>query len=389
MKDISKLKRFHFVFLVVIFAIIKANFVNAYFYNITYSCKDNICIKGDTVTWNVVISNDGKSEVEYVAIEFLDVANNSVFASLKIPYYPLSDKRGNLIVVKPNEKVTINLTDRLPKANFGQFLVYYSCFTATITDSYIIARDNIYEIRQCYNQNETMLVFECVSNDKCKNDEFCSFNKCLKLKCKDCQYIKDHKCINYECCSSEQCKFDEACKNDTCQKLNCAFSEYTYNHTCSPLNCAFDEFITNKTCKKLNCSYGEFAFNSTCKELNCNENEFVQNHTCKLLECKENEYAKNHACNTLECLYNETIFNHTCKPLNCYFFQDTADHSCINNKQIMFKLSLEIIAIIALITFFIIDFRKYEKKHNENLSSADKNINKKLQDKNMFDKTNK
>ena len=374
----NKLRRFCLVFLIIVFTTINLELVKAYFYNISYTCKDNACIEGDKALWYVTISNKGVSEVEYIAIELLNVMNNTAFTSLNIPFYPVSDNRGNLIVVKSNEQVTVNLTGRLPKANYGDLLIYYPCFATTITDSYIIARENRYESRQCYKQNESMQILQCVSNNNCNINEFCSFNKCLKLKCKNCQFIKEHACVDYECCGSEQCKFDELCKNNTCQKLNCEFNEYILNNTCNILNCAFDEFIFNKTCNKLNCSYDESVFNSTCKKLNCSGNEFIQNRTCKLLECKKNEYAKNHVCNPLECLYNESIVNHACKPLNCYFFQDNANHSCINNKSTIFKSLMEIIVIFFIILFFILDFRKYEKKHHVEQENSEINTNKKL-----------
>lgn len=355
----------HSAFLIVItlfISILNILSVNAYFYNIAYTCKDNICVEGDTAIWHVTISNEGKSKVEYTAIEFFDAKNNSQFGYLKIPFEPLSEERGNLIVVGINEKVAINLTGKLPKPNYGQSLVYYPCFTTAITDSYIISRYNVHESRHCYNKNESMLIFQCASNNHCSENEYCTFNKCVKLNCKNCQYIKEHKCTDYECCSSEQCKFNEMCMNNTCKKLDCNFNEYIANHTCQSFNCTNDETIVHETCIKLNCGYDEFALNHTCKKLNCSFNEVISNHTCELLECKENEYAKNHTCNPLKCSYNETILNHGCKALNCYFFQETVNHSCINNVSVFFKSIMEFIVIIVIIIFVIVDFKKVWKK---------------------------
>ena len=353
----NKLKIIFFVFFVIL-VLINSYGVLGYLYNITSVCKDNVCIEGKKAVWDVVISNNGKSTVEYISIELLDSINNTKFASLEIPFNPQSDKRGDLIVVHPYEKISVNITGVLPKANYGQELLYYPCFTTTITDTYLIARDSKYEVKQCYKTNETMQVFKCVSSNNCNENEYCSFNKCLKISCKSCQYIKDHICMNYECCGNLECKQNAFCKNNTCESLNCNFNQYLENHSCKTLNCAMDEIIFNKTCKKLECNIDESSFNHTCRRLNCSESNFIQNRTCKILECKQNEYAKNHVCNKLNCLNNETIFNHECKALNCYFFQYQLNHFCFNDKSIIFKLSLEIIAIIAIVSFFIIDFKK-------------------------------
>jgi hypothetical protein len=348
------------ILLIFLFSI---NSVNAYFYNITYNCKDDICIEGETAEWLVTVYNRGKHIIEFTAVELLDSVNHSLIAQLKIPYYPLTSERGDVIVVKQNQKVTINLSGKIPMANYQQNLIYYPCFTNTMTDSYIIAKYKKYEERHCYIENETMPVIQCISNEDCDDGEYCNFNKCLKLDCGECQYIKNHQCMDYECCSSKQCGFDEACRNNVCKKLNCSENEFIGNHTCRVLNCGFDEYIVNKTCKKLNCSYDEFVFNHTCKKLNCSYDEFIEDHKCKALNCKENEYAENHTCRELKCLYNETILNHACVPLKCSFFQDIKNHACVNNKSIIFKSIFELIVIIVIITFLILDTREYKAHH--------------------------
>ncbi len=351
-----------------LFSAATSKITNAYFYNITYNCLYDTCISGQNATWHVTLLNAGTQEIEFIRIGLFDSINKSLFAFLDIPFYPNSDKRGNLITVGANKKVLVNITGKLPKASYGNnLLIYYPCFTATITDSYIIAQENKYETTHCYYVNETMLVYECISNDNCRKEEFCNFNSCVKLNCKNCQYIQDHRCRDYECCSSGQCEFNETCLNNTCQNLACNFDEYIYNNSCNALSCAFDEFIFNKTCIKINCDLNEFAFNHTCRELNCSDSEYFANHTCKMMDCKQEEYAKNHACIKLNCLNNESIFNHTCKPLNCSFFQDITNHSCISNKKVIFKLSLEIAAIIMIVLFFVIDFKKFEKKRHDEL----------------------
>src|SRR3989344_8247672 len=99
-----------------------------YFYNITAICNDNVCVRGEEAIWNIVIRNDGTSEVEYISIELLDSLNSNMFASLNRTFYPLSDYRGDPIVVRSNQKVTVNISAPIPRANFGNELVYYPCF---------------------------------------------------------------------------------------------------------------------------------------------------------------------------------------------------------------------------------------------------------------------
>jgi hypothetical protein len=374
------IKTLYIVFLITVFFILNVEWVNAnlYYniYNITYKCKDNICIEGQRAEWLVTIYNQGSKVVEYTTIELLDAINDSVIAKLRLPFYPQSSDRGNLIVVKQNEKVIVNLSGKLSGANYQQNLFYYPCFTTTVTDGYIIARYGKYESRHCYKENLTMPVIQCISDENCNNNEFCSSNACINLNCNSCQYIKNHACFDYECCSSEQCNFNEVCKNNACEKLNCKFDEYIENRTCKALNCNFDEYVVNQTCKKLDCSYDEFVFNNTCKKLDCKENEFIEEHKCKSLNCKENEYAEDHVCKELKCLYNETVFNHTCAPLNCYFFQDIKNHACVNNKSVIFKLILELAIIMAIIVFLILDIRKYEIRHKNLEDKKNKKIYK-------------
>ena len=286
-------KGVYIAILAAIFLVLSIRGVNAdllyNIYNITYNCKDDICIEGQTAEWLIAIYNKGSKVVEYTTIELLNSFNNGVIAELKIPFFPLSSYRGDVIVVKQNEKVTINLTGKLPKANYQQDLFYYPCFTTTITDSYIIARYGKYESRYCYKENLSMPITQCISDKHCGDNEFCRFNSCINLKCGKCQYIENHACADYECCDSEQCDFNEICKNNICEKLNCNVNEYIENRTCKVLNCGFDEYIVNKTCRKLNCSYDEYIFNNTCNKLDCAESEYIGEHECKPLNCKGNE----------------------------------------------------------------------------------------------------
>ena len=337
----------------------------AYFYNITYDCKDGICVEGKFAKWHVVIANNGKQDVEYIAIELISYNNQTPFASMSLPFYPLNSDRGNPILVRPGGRITLNITGILPKANLFHTLVYNPCFTTTITDSYIIARDNLYESRFCYSQNETMPLVGCASDIHCEKDEFCRFSKCNKLNCNSCQHLENHACVNYQCCTSDQCVFDELCKDNSCQKLNCSFSQYFLNHTCNFLNCSAGESYSDRKCSMLNCSFDEQPSNHSCKKLNCGNFEFINENKCKPLKCKESEHPKNHTCYPLKCLSGEGFLNHSCKPLNCHFFQDIVNHSCKNNWSRIIKLSLESVAVMAIASFLIIDFKKYRSKHRQ------------------------
>ena len=116
------------MYLHTVFFILNVEWVNAnlYYnlYNISYKCKDNICIEGQRAEWLVTIYNPGNRVVEYTTIELLDAVNDSIIAELKIPFFPLSSDRGDIIVVKQNSKVTINLSGKIPGANYQQNLFY-------------------------------------------------------------------------------------------------------------------------------------------------------------------------------------------------------------------------------------------------------------------------
>ena len=324
-------KRLCILFFALLLLAINIQWADAYFYNITYSCKDNTCIEGQQAQWQVTIYNFGSRVIEYTAIELIDSFNANSIAELRRQYNPQSSNRGDLIVVQQNRKATINLTGTIPGANYQNNLVYHPCFTNTVTDSYLIGRYGEYESRHCYEESLTMPVVQCISDENCNINEICSFNACLRLDCGKCKYIINHACFDYECCSSEQCGLNEACKNNACEKLNCKFKEYIENRTCKALNCNFDEHIVNQTCRKLDCGYDEFVFNNTCKKLDCGKNEFIKGHECR--PCKADEFAVNYTCAPLRCLYNEASANHTCIPLGCGFFQKVENHACVNDKS--------------------------------------------------------
>ena len=318
-------------------------------YSITYSCEKNQCIEGKFAEWNISINNNGPNKIEIVSIELRDSINNSLIALFNTTYRPLSDKRGNLFVIPQNQQKIKMISAELPGANNYTNLVYYACFTNTINEPEY-TKKKVYSLRFCYDEkNEVMPVLECVLNSSCPYNKYCRSNKCIDFKCKDCQYKSNHKCVNYECCGNDSCKIDELCTNNNCAKLNCGEDEYSFNHSCRPFNCAYNEFLINNSCKTLNCSEDEFVFNRSCVKLNCSEDEFVFNRSCV----------------NLKCMFNETAVNHSCKPLNCYFFQKKVNHQCANDKQLIFKLSIELVVILVIIALLIMDVRRYESKVKE------------------------
>lgn len=354
------------LFLILIFLALDFEFGNAYFYNITHKCKDDICIEGQTAEWTAIIHNKGRRKEEYIAIELVNLFNGSVIAELRKTFNPQNSYRGDLIVIDPTKKAEVNFSGVIPIANYPQKLIYYPCFTKTVTDAYALGKYEKYEERHCYKENLTMQVVQCISNENCQDDEICTFNACTKFKCGKCAYVKNHECLSYACCSPEQCGFDEVCKANQCEKLDCKPDEFIDNRTCKALNCAFDEHIINRTCMKLNCSADEAIINQTCIRIECAENEFIQDNKCALLDCKETEYAINHTCKGLICEYNQTFLDHSCTDLDCNFFQEIKNHACAANKPLIFKLSFEIAALMAIVTFLILDVRKYEAGHRNN-----------------------
>ncbi|HLC49887.1 MAG TPA: hypothetical protein VJI97_00495 [Candidatus Nanoarchaeia archaeon] len=350
---------------------IASGLANAYFYSVGHTCNDDICIEKDEIEWFVNLTNDGNHYLEFVGVDFIDVLNQKEFASYRLPFDPYLDKR-DVVVLRPNGMINISFKTKLPKANFKQALVYKPCFIITITDSYTIARDNVYETKKCFEDNESIELIQCTDNSYCREDESCVDRDCIGLKCGSCQYFKNHECLNYQCCGNEQCALNEACTNNTCMKIDCNYDEYMDNRTCKPLNCRPDEYIENEKCKKLMCDFDDYIVNRTCRKLECSEDEFIFNNTCRDLDCSQKEFAGMHSCNPLECVWNETFFNHSCMPLDCRFFQKIEDNNCANNYPVILKLLMELTAVAIIIMFLTMDFKKYRQKHKKEETEKDK-----------------
>ena len=356
------------VFTILVFFVLAATFVNAYYYRIEASCQDNICVQNKMANFSILVSNDGIAPVEFIGFELYETLNNTLITSLRKNFDPFSDKRGDTIVIYAGYKAKINLTGKLPKASYDDTLIYYPCFTTALNDPYTNARDNNYELKKCFNSNESLMVVECVNNNDCAKEAFCKSFKCKPLKCAECQYISNHTCRNYKCCNNDQCASNSMCLNNTCMKLDCTSSQYYFDHACQDLNCSGEEYIFERNCRKLNCNSNEAFINHTCMRLNCSTDEDVDNHTCSKIECSFNEFAENHTCNPLRCEYNETISSHACKPLDCYFFQYISSNSCITDRKLIKKLLIEAAVVVAIVLFLAIDFRKYFRSHNEKIS---------------------
>ncbi len=57
---------------------------------------------------------------------------------------------------------------------------------------------------------------ECITDNDCKQNEYCNqYHYCINVECK-CGVIKQHKCIAYECCSNADCEQGMHCYNHKC-----------------------------------------------------------------------------------------------------------------------------------------------------------------------------
>ncbi|MCK5282024.1 MAG: hypothetical protein KAK00_01315 [Nanoarchaeota archaeon] len=360
--NLKKHIRFLAIILLILLSFLLLNIVTvkADFYELIYKCENNQCVEGDIAEWNIKINNEGDSKIEVKTIEIRDSINNSIIAIFDTDYYPLMDYRGDLFVIQAKQERTKTIRAEIPKANNGTSLIYHLCFTNAVNEPYL-SRDEIYTVEHCYSdRNEIMPILKCASNSSCNNDEYCLDNECVKLECGYCQYISFHRCANFECCDSNKCEEDEACKKRRCIKLDCMENEYLSEHICIPLNCSSNEFIFNHSCVGINCGEDEFILNRSCVRLNCSEDEFILNRSCVRLNCSEDEFILNRSCVRLNCMFNETAISHKCQALKCYFFQKIANNRCINNKPLIFKLSIEFIIVSTIIAILIIDIKRYK-----------------------------
>ena len=301
------------------------------FFEISHECQEENCISGQDINWSVSFENLGQKELKVIGIELIDGINQGQIASLIFDYDPSKSDKLECITVFPGKKETIYIKSKIPMPNLKNQLIYMPCITTalpTTTAQYI----DSYTDRVCY-PNESITVFECLTDNHCKINELCQNKKCKQISCNDCQYILNKKCINYQCCSPDACNLDESC----------------INHKCAVLTCLPEERILNHSCVKLECSYDEHIINHSCVKLECNDYEGYANNSCIKIECSYDEHAKNHSC----------------AKLDCGFFEKIAVNKCIMDKQFIYKFAIELIITISIIYMFILDIRKYKSEHKK------------------------
>ena len=334
----------------------------AYYYTIYPQCSSNPCISGQPMNWTVEIFNDGKRKIEYVTMEIVDGKTQDVLANWEVEFNPLSSERGDVIPILPGHKINVTMPSLTPKQHLNNRFSYYPCFTITILDTLTLAKYGEYENRHCFIENESMYVLDCIYNEHCKASEHCGGNRCLTLRCQDCQYIANHSCVNYECCADDQCTYNSQCVNRSCTPIQCTQTQYLFNRTCMDIQCEQSEILVNRTCIPLNCSAHEGFVNHSCQPLSCADNQHIVDHRCVPLDCLESEYPSNHSCMQLSCREDQGFRDHSCYDLDCYPFQNIDNHTCINNTALILKLSAEIIILILIILFIILDVVKYRNR---------------------------
>lgn len=358
----GKKRTLHIAVLCALMLMLSSTQIMAYFYTIYPECSTVPCITNQPMNWTLEIFNDGMHKLEYTSVEIADSTTDQVVAIWSIDFQPLSSNRGEVIPVSPTRKVNITVFSPVPKQHYNSRFYYYPCFTHVISDSQTLAKYGEYTNRHCYKENDSIFVLGCTANSHCKADEICGGNLCKPLTCGPCQYIKDHTCVSYGCCMDDDCAYDYQCANHTCTPVLCFETQYLFNRTCVDIQCEESEFIFNNSCSPLECADDEGYANHTCQKLECADDEFILGHRCSPLDCAEDEYAKNHLCNPLECSPEQGYTNHQCYDLECYAFQTIDNHQCKNNGRLILKLSVEVLIVILIIAFIVLDIYKYRHR---------------------------
>jgi len=304
------------------------------FFEISPECQEENCISGQNINWNIKFENIGQKEIKVIGIELIESINQSEIASLIFEYDPSKSDKLECLTVFPGKKETIHIKSKIPLPNLKNQLIYMPCITTVIPTTAAQYVDS-YTDRVCY-PNESITVFECLTDKHCKINELCQNKKCKQIICEDCQYILNKKCINYQCCSSDACNLDESC----------------INHKCIILNCSPEEIILNNSCAKLECDY----------------DEYIVNHICVKLECEDHEGYANHSCANLECSYDEHIINHSCAKLECGFFEKIDINKCIIDRQFTAKVAIELIITISIIYLLVLDIKKRKSRYKKYFS---------------------
>ena len=334
------------------------------FFEISHECQEENCISGQDINWSVSFENKGSGYLWIEGVELIDSINLEDVANFHFGYNPYnSDKTKLYLNVVSSQKKTLNIQAKIPTPNIKNSLIYTPCiiFALNAKDEYYVGN---YTSVNCY-PNESITVFECLTDNHCKINELCQNKKCKQISCDDCQYILNKKCISYQCCSSDACNLDESCTNNKCTALTCLPEERILNHSCIKMECNYDEQIVNHSCVKLGCNYDEYAKNHSCLKLNCSYDEHISNNLCVKLECNDYEGYINHSCVKLECNDYEGYINHSCAKLDCGFFEKININKCVIDKQFIYKFAIELIITISIIYLFMLDIKKYKSEHKK------------------------
>lgn len=258
----EKPNKLFFIFIMVFFTsdiLLQVSADSPWSYDIVPQCKENICIEGDPVDFEIYLhfdpdiflnnlqsqSSSNRSISEYIRnveliysqIEIRDQQYNTLILKEKI------DKKLN----NQNTRVKFILYSTLPPPTQGNNLYYKPCFTRNIE----------YEELKCVAYN---YFFECLRYDWVKesNELYnCGIDP-LTLKVYPLSEIK--------CRKDGSCKFDEICSLDyKCRKFDCQSNQTYGDHTCKDLVCEENQVPLEHNCVNLNCKFLQKAKNHTCK----------------------------------------------------------------------------------------------------------------------------
>ena len=329
------------------------------FYNISYKCKDNVCIENETIMWDIRFVNLGQEVLEITSLRLMDHQSLE-----ELLFYNKS-----VIKVDPEMRGELQINTTAFILAEERLIKFFPCFTIRVPyDAWdkldeIVSTDYYVKrvLEYCYNESYNISVMECRDNSYCDEDEECKENLCSKLECGECQHIVEHRCVDWQCCKAEDCPENQTCVEHFCRKLFCKPDEIIENHSCR--SCNYDEFLEDGKCKKLRCKDDEVAANHSCKKLICRDNEIAANHSCKKLKCGGDEVAKNHKCVKLSCAEDEVAKNHKCVKLECMFFQEVRNHKCYTDKMLVLSIIMEAVAWFIIFTVIGLILKKYHKKH--------------------------
>jgi hypothetical protein len=186
-------------------------------YNVEYTCSDDVCIEGDTVTFDVTLTTDSfyRDDITIESIEYTKI-------SIKDKQYDtiIARKATNLQMESYDTK-SVKLSGTIPPPTKGHDLYYVPCFDIKMDyyyyGSYTYDKyDKTETISMCGDDTLTMKVYplseiECRNTGNCKEDEHCVDFKCTQIICEDNQGYEDHTCKDLKC------MFFQTAKNHKCE----------------------------------------------------------------------------------------------------------------------------------------------------------------------------